>query len=168
MKKFGRGYVLDFAALMDEVRQPPEGEHGRTTCVTSGSVESNDGSPTTPNNRSYSSSSGETGNQSGSSSVDLASPTEEESPNMSRMPIRMSVSRTGRCKNRDRQRLTVLHTEEFYRVPSDGSKVVAPSSNKTENDKKKMGTRKVERDSVMTDGVDNTIQAPVMTDCYSF
>lgn len=137
MKKFGRGFVLDFAALMDEVRQPPEGVDNRTpSSATPTSLESSEGTPTAciGDMRSTSSSSGDAGNQSGRSPVDPGSPTEDESPDfgaetIKRMPTRMSVSRTGRCKNRDRQRLTVLQTDHFYAVPSpsDLDKVRAPS-----------------------------------------
>lgn len=180
MKKFGRGFVLDFAALMDEVRQPPEGVDNRTpSSATPTSLESSEGTPTAciGDMRSTSSSSGDAGNQSARSPVDPGSPTEDESPDfggetIKRMPTRMSVSRTGRCKNRDRQRLTVLQTDHFYAVPSpsDLDKVRAPSppeSAKRNQTRDSTNDETIDFDSAIN-ALDSSTQAPVVDECYSF
>lgn len=180
MKKFGRGFVLDFAALMDEVRQPPEEANNRTpSSATSPSFESSEGSPTAriDYTRSTSSGSGDAGNHSARSPVDPGSPTEDESPDfggetIKRMPTRMSVSRTGRCKNRDRQRLTVLQTDHFYAAPppSDLGKVRAPSpseSSKQKQTRDSTNDETIDFDSAIN-ALDSSTQAPVVADCYSF
>lgn len=131
MKKFGRGYVLDIAALQNEVRslnQKPPDDATRSPSATTPSYDVTDGSghspATNPSDRVF----GSSENQHGGSGADATpSPTDEEDPSqgMKRRGARMSVSRTGRLKNRDRQRISVLQTAEFYGVKPD---VASPPS----------------------------------------
>jgi len=132
MKKFGRGYVLDFTALMNEVRspnqKPPDDITGSTSSApttpaypaTSFDVSDSSGqSPTNSGDRDFGF--GENDNASGADAT--PSPTDDDlseaSQGMMRRPARMSVSRTGRLKNRDRQRISVLETSGFYGAKPD-------------------------------------------------
>lgn len=196
MKKFGRGFSLDFDALMNEVKRPSqpgdEGGHHRTPAGLDSSTEAG------PSTKTYGRFNSHGSEDAISPVVETSStPTDDGSPDPggriigSGTQTRVSVSRTGRCKNRNRQRLSVLQDEDFFRAappPSSSSDAAGkaavktppppPSSSSTVTASPKASVASaaaaageaIDFDSVLN-ALDKSIQAPasvMATDCYSF
>lgn len=186
MKKFGRGFSLDFDALMNEVGRPSsqqgdEGGHRRTP-----GLDSTEAGPSTT--RTYGRFNSYGSEDAISPVVDPSTPTDDGSPDPggriigSGTQTRVSVSRTGRCKNRNRQRLSVLQDEDFFRAappPSSsdaaGKAVKTPSSSSTVAASPTASVAAAAGEAIDFDSVlnalDKSIQAPasvMAADCYSF